>query len=250
MATVIAPSHDVGIVATVDLDGLQRTFFDALYTYRIEVAVATAVVAVVGLLIAWRRGWLAAGRRHPVRAGALLVVLLAVALPFGYYTASPLWIRTVLVEPAPAAVVEATPTPVSTRAPAATPPGPATPDPTTAPPSATPFAPRNVASGTFHGTDDFHFGRGTATVIETAPGRYTLRFEAFSVRNGPDLYVYLSPDADDYARGALELGVLKATDGAFGYELPAGADPADFASAIVWCKQFSHLFAVAPLTVV
>ena len=24
-------------------------------------------------------------------------------------------------------------------------------------------------------------------------------------------------------------------------------DPADFASAIIWCKQFSHLFAVAPL---
>jgi len=41
-------------------------------------------------------------------------------------------------------------------------------------------------------------------------------------------------------------GRLKATDGAFSYELPAGTDPAEFASAIVWCKQFSHLFAVAP----
>ena len=69
----------------------------------------------------------------------------------------------------------------------------------------------------------------------------------FSVRNGPDLYVYLSPDADDYDDGALELGKLKATDGAFGYDLPPGTDPADFASAIIWCKQFSHLFAVAPL---
>ena len=26
----------------------------------------------------------------------------------------------------------------------------------------------------FHGTDDFHFGRGTATIIETAPGTYHL----------------------------------------------------------------------------
>ena len=41
--------------------------------------------------------------------------------------------------------------------------------------------------------------------------------------------------------------MLKATDGAFGYELPAGANPNDYASAIIWCKQFSHLFAVAPL---
>ena len=51
----------------------------------------------------------------------------------------------------------------------------------------------------------------------------------------------------DYVKGALELGKLKATDGAFGYALPPGTDPADFASALIWCKQFSHLFAVAPL---
>ncbi len=67
------------------------------------------------------------------------------------------------------------------------------------------------------------------------------------MRNGPDLYVYLSPSAHDYVKGAVEVGRLKATDGAFGYALPAGTDPTDFASAIIWCKQFSHLFAVAPL---
>ena len=71
-------------------------------------------------------------------------------------------------------------------------------------------------------------------------------FDAFSVRNGPDLFVYLSPDRAGYADGALELGTLKATDGAFGYELPAGTDPGEFASAVVWCKQFAVLFAVAP----
>jgi hypothetical protein len=114
-------------------------------------------------------------------------------------------------------------------------------------PQPTAFATRTIASGEFHGTDDFHFGEGTARIVETAPGTYTLRLTDFSVRNGPDLYVYLSPDADDYDDHALELGKLKATDGAFGYDLPPGTDPADFASAIVWCKQFSHLFAVASL---
>jgi hypothetical protein len=59
--------------------------------------------------------------------------------------------------------------------------------------------------------------------------------------------VYLSPSARDYVKGAVEVGRLKATEGAFGYALPAGTDPTDFASAIIWCKQFSHLFAVAPL---
>jgi hypothetical protein len=115
------------------------------------------------------------------------------------------------------------------------------------PSTAPTIIPRRLASGSFHGTDDFHFGRGTATIIETAPGAYTLRLDAFSVRNGPDLYVYLSPNARDYVKGAVEVGRLKATDGAFGYELPPGTDPATFASAIIWCKQFSHLFAVAPL---
>ena len=66
------------------------------------------------------------------------------------------------------------------------------------------------------------------------------------MRNGPDLYVYLSTAADDYANDALEVGLLKATDGSFGYDLPAGTDPSRFRSAIIWCKQFSHLFAVAP----
>ncbi len=223
-----------------DFEDLQRSFFDGLYSNRILIASGSAVVGVVLIVVAWRLGWFASARRHPARSGLLVVLVLTVALPLGYYTASPLWIRTELVEPDPvAAVVIATPqpTPVATIA--------ATADPPTAAP--TPFVARRIASGTFAGTDEFHFGKGTASIVETAPGAYTLRLDKFSVRNGPDLYVYLSPDADDYAKGALEVGKLKATDGAFGYELPAGTDPAEFASAIIWCKQFSHLFAVAPL---
>jgi len=61
------------------------------------------------------------------------------------------------------------------------------------------------------------------------------------VRNGPDLYVYLSPKADGYTSDALELGKLKATDGSFGYDLPPGTDPGTFRSAIIWCKQFQPL---------
>ena len=83
-------------------------------------------------------------------------------------------------------------------------------------------------------------------MIEVEAGRYHLRLEDFSVRNGPDLYVYLSTDADDYADDALELGTLKATDGSFGYDVPEGTDVDRFRSAIIWCKQFSQLFAVAP----
>jgi hypothetical protein len=229
------------------LADLQRAFFDGLYTNRIPVAVGSMVIAVVVLAIAWRAGWFAAARRHQGRSGVVLAAVLAVGLPVTWYLASPIWIRTELIEPEPAAEVVATAAPsrvAGTPSPSAAPAAPSA----SADPQPTPFAPRTVASGKFHGTDDFHFGRGTATIRETAPGVYTLRLADFSVRNGPDLYVYLSPDANDYDDGALELGKLKATDGAFGYELPPGTDPTDFASAIIWCKQFSHLFAVAPLT--
>jgi hypothetical protein len=248
-----------------DLDHLQRAFFDWLYTNRILVAAASAILFAAFVWIAARRGWIAAARRHRGRSAVLLAMVLAVGLPAGWYLASPIFIRTELVEPDPieAAVaaptppaIESTPDPSPTSSPAASRTPPAA-TPTRAPtptraakptraPTPTAFAPAARLSGTFTGTDDFHFGRGTATIIETAPGTYLLRLDDFSVRNGPDLYVYLSPDPSDYVDGALELGKLKATDGAFSYKLPPGADPADFASALIWCKQFSHLFAVAP----
>ncbi len=244
------------MVRDMDPGELQRAFFDAIYTYRIPLGVAAGVFAVGAALVARRLGWFGAARRYPVRAGILVGIVLAITLPLGYYVASPLWIRTELIEPDPVAIVDlpSTTIPPSARGDIATPVESAVTPRADVSASTTPSAPTNtarrLASGSFHGTDDFHFGRGTATIIETAPGAYTLRLEAFSVRNGPDLFVYLSPSAHDYVRGAVEVGRLKATDGTFGYELPPGTDPADFASAIIWCKQFSHLFAVAPLNAI
>ena len=207
-------------------------------------------------LIAVRRGWLDAARRHRGRSVAVLAIVLAVGIPAGWYLASPIFIRTELIEPEPVAAAEPH---TGARAPPHRRPR-RSPPRARAPHFARPLRqhrgqarpPRHRLrlaarlSGTFTGTDEFHFGRGTATIVETAPGEYVLRLEEFSVRNGPDLYVYLSPDKSDYVKGALELGKLKATDGAFGYALPAGTDPADSRSALIWCKQFSHLFAVAP----
>ena len=186
-------------------------------------------------------------------SAAAILVALAVGTPLTWYLASPIWVRSSLVEAAPTSLpadVAATSlapsvAPVVPTAPPTLAPSPILPS---ASPSAAapPAAPTTLASGAFKGTDDFHFGRGTATIFEVAPGRYHLRLDDFSVRNGPDLYVYLSPDRGGYADDALELGKLKATDGSFGYDLPTGVDPTSFRSAIIWCKQFSHLFAVAP----
>ncbi len=120
---------------------------------------------------------------------------------------------------------------------------PPTPAPTDAP--AQGFEPHVVRQGQFEGADDFHFGNGNALLIESQPGEYILRFEEFSVRNGPDLFVYLSPDPDGYDDAAINLGELKGTDGAFNYDIPPGTDISQFQSAIVWCKDFAVLFATA-----
>ncbi len=237
----------------MNFDDLGRVFFENLYEYRIPIGIGSVLAAVSLLLVARRLRWFDAARRRPGRAGALLGVVLASGLPLGWYLVSPVFIRTELVEPDPVAAAQSSARPSPSQAapqasgaPASSRPV-ATAGTATAAPTASPFVARTVLAGSFSGADDFHFGRGTARIIETAPGAYVLRFEDFSVRNGPDLYVYLSPDASGYDRAAVDLGTLKATDGAFGYELPPGTDPADFKSAIIWCKQFSQLFAVAPL---
>lgn len=243
---------------------LVMAFFAALYVYRIPIAILS-VVGTVGLIVlARRRGWATVARRHPRSSGALLIAALALALPVGWYMASPLFLSTTIDEAAPVvAVASGAPAPsasapvIHSPAPSSGPseshgasptPAPPTPTPTPAPPTPTP-RPLLSLSGPFHGSDEFYFGRGTARLIETEPGTYVVRLENFAVRNGPDLYVYLSPSADGYAKGAIELGKLKADRGNQNYAVPAGAldDPAKARSVVIWCKQFSHLFATAPL---
>lgn len=244
--------------------GELEQFAADLYPYRWPITIGAVLVVAALVAFAYRLGWHRALWGHRLATTLIAVPLLAVAIPVGWYTLSPLWERSYLEEASPLAavatdegalpgagvdVVPPTPTPPEPSADAAddaTPPPPA-PTPPVAP-AETPAVPRVTHEGEFMGADDFHFGRGKALIIETAPGEYTLRFEDFSVRNGPDLFVYLSPSPDGFADGAVNLGGLKATDGAFNYEIPADVDVTQFESAIVWCRQFSVLFAAASLT--
>ena len=224
------------------LGELERAFATNLYPLRVPIAIGLLIATIGVLWYARRRGWFAAARRHPGRTTVLAAVVLAVGAPVGWYLGSPLFIRTALVEPAPPTAPAATTNPVTTAAPSDAP-G-ATGEPTA--PALTPPPPPR--SGSFTGADDFHFGRGTAALIETEPGTWVVRFENFSVRNGPDLFVYLSPDPTGYVKGAVELGRLKATDGDFNTKVPAGTDVSSLNSVVIWCKQFAVQFAVAPLS--
>lgn len=227
----------------MDIFGDIERFASDLYPYRWPISVGIALAAIALVALAIRLGWHRAVARRPVLSAGIALPVTALLIAGGWYTLSPPWERSFLEEASPlAAAPMPSPTaPAAPQTPAVAP----EPSPTAAPDAP---LPRLTHSGMFMGADDFHFGRGTVQIIETSPGRYTLRFEEFSVRNGPDLFVYLTPDASgESIDGAINLGDLKATDGAFNYEIPEGTDVSRFASAIVWCRQFATLFAVAEL---
>lgn len=72
--------------------------------------------------------------------------------------------------------------------------------------------------------------------------------DAFRAANGPDLKVFLSPQAmsavtgKTAVQGALNIGVLKKTKGTQEYEIPAGTDLAKFKSVLVHCEEFAVLW--------
>ena len=244
---------------------LERFTTEELYPYRYLITPLVIAAVLGAILLAYRLGahvWI---RRNPILSAAIGVPVVVVMLVAGNYFLSPLWERSYLEEQSPLAAAPAeaaapsatstaqeppTITPTATESPAPAVPSQtaAGPAPSTGSQPASNFQPAVAFTGTFVGADEFHFGRGDALIIETEPGKYVLRFENFSVRNGPDLFVYLSEDpTGESVDEALNLGALKATDGAFNYEIPASIDVSRIKSALVWCRQFSVLFTHAEL---
>src|SRR6266508_3007121 len=222
---------------------LERLFASSLYPLRVPLFIGGVVIALLVVQAARRRGWLGGARAHPVRTALVLIPILAVTLPLGWYLASPLFITTRIDEAPPVAVASVGPGAAASPSPSGAP-SVGAPSAGVALPVVSPTATTSPGlaewRGTFHGADDFHFGRGTARLIGTTNG-VVVRLESFAVRNGPDLFVYLSPDAGGYAsNGNLELGRLKASEGNQNYRVPDGTDPGDYRSVVIWCKQFSR----------
>jgi len=254
------------LAITEELGRFEEFFSDVVYPIRpVWLAGAIAVVG-LGVFVAYRLGWHQWALQHRFLSAGILAIVLALGVPTGWYTISPLFERETVCEASPladagsgsekcegvaaaAGGAKGSPTPAASvnagtmAKPEATAAVTASAEATEAPA----FEPRIASQGEFHGADDFHFGQGKALLIETAPDAYTLRFEEFSVRNGPDLFVYLSTDPNGYSGDALLLGELKGTDGAFNYDVPTGTDISQYKSTVVWCKAFSVLFATATL---
>ena len=110
-----------------------------------------------------------------------------------------------------------------------------------------------LKSGTFRDADSFHRGSGLATIYRGPDGNHLLRLDNFSVTNGPELHVMLSPHPDPTrgsevrTSGYADLGILKGNKGDQNYEIPATVDINAQRSVVIYCRPFSVVFSVATL---
>jgi hypothetical protein len=107
--------------------------------------------------------------------------------------------------------------------------------------------PNGLRTGSFVGVGDrIHNAEGIAKSIPLQDGSSVLRLENLRVTNGPDLYVYLSPDKS--ASDFINIGKLKANNGNQNYEIPLGTDLSRYDTVLIWCRPFSVLFGSAELS--
>jgi hypothetical protein len=181
------------------------------------------------------------GRKRLIILG---VVGLAIGLPVCWYLLSPLFIDRVVEEELPFVSAEAT----AAMEDAMAEPEKTMEDPMPADEMADM---RILAQGEFY--DLAHEGEGRAIVYELADGSRVLRFEAFSVLNGPKLHVWLVPvdpvpdTVGVEIPGYFDLGPLKGNIGDQNYDLPAELDLSYFKSVVIWCQPFRVPFNAAPL---
>ena len=110
-----------------------------------------------------------------------------------------------------------------------------------------PSAPVTLARGTFDGVTQQT--TGTATLVALPDGRRKLRFEGFSTRAAPDLFVYLVPGASGgEIEGGTRIDRLESVSGAQEYVLPAAAPGGEHATVVIWCDWCDRPFAAAELT--
>jgi hypothetical protein len=111
---------------------------------------------------------------------------------------------------------------------------------------------RLVASGIFihaNPSDPVHYGKGKVSVYE----RTVFIEPDFEVGPGPAFHVYLVPKASIRSSSDLkdvmfvDLGGLRAFKGSQRYSIPAGVDPRDYQSVIIWCERFGVLISPADL---
>lgn len=108
------------------------------------------------------------------------------------------------------------------------------------------------ATGSFvhaNPSDPVHYGMGRTSVFEDV-----VRLESdFVVGPGPKYKVLLHTargirrTEDIHAARFVDLGPLRAFQGSQNYAIPAGINPGDFQSIVIWCEAFNVLISPADL---
>ena len=100
--------------------------------------------------------------------------------------------------------------------------------------------------GNFIGIDDgIHNAKGLAKILTISNGSQILRLENFKSTNGPDVHLYLSNNKQ--ANDFIDLGRLEANNGNQNYKIPMDIDFNHYGYVLIWCKPFSVLFGSAQL---
>jgi len=106
--------------------------------------------------------------------------------------------------------------------------------------------PTTILSTAFKGVDAVHWGKGTVEIVKSQDGAKLSFKDDFEVAQGPDLFVYLSPNPAGQELGEFaSLGNLKAIKGVQEYNLPDNYE--DYKTVIIWCRAFGVTFATAEL---
>ena len=98
-------------------------------------------------------------------------------------------------------------------------------------------------SGIFKGLNGYSV-EGTATVERSADESKLVFGDDFRAQNGPGLFVYLSPNANNVT-GGVSLGNLQAQSGEQTYPIPDNVNPDDFDHVLVYCQPFRVPFGTA-----
>lgn len=94
---------------------------------------------------------------------------------------------------------------------------------------------------------------GMAKIVKEGGHNYLELNAAFSTSDqGPDLHVLLDtastpPKKYDNLGRTVNLGKLKSYTGAQRYPIPDAINPAQFKSAVIWCRMANATFGYAPL---
>lgn len=111
-----------------------------------------------------------------------------------------------------------------------------------------------VAVGAFSQIDAMRYAEGEVSIYQDASGGGLLRFEDFSVVNGPDLRVVLSASAaprepEEMRAGGLdyEVGELRGVTGNQNYAIPPEVDLQQYASVVIYSAELDMIYSSAEL---